>query len=270
MAKKKRYLIETSAVRAALGETPPQHSRHFEEETRDGGGLSTSVYIRMEFLRRWIRHYANFALQVDHFQNLSHAINYESESFHSRDLKALLHLLAHVSARERQPTGREAAKEIAHIAVTTLRKFDRRFASYTANSCGCKIGTRAFCPDFNNLFAELREFVRSWCIQDSCKINRFLNLGKPSNASKLLDRTEISDDTSAGKALAELKRKGKAVTCKDCQKIGDIVIALEQQAAWCLVHIDSAFNILCEATGRSHKAIKSVKAVEGDVPRRQS
>ena len=266
MSKKKRYLIETSAVRTAIRVTTPRHSQHFEEATRDGE-LSTSIYIRMEFLRRWIRCYAQMALRVDHFRNVSYAINHESESFRPRDLKTLLHLLSALFASGKELSGREASKEIVHIAVTTLYKFDRRFRSHTPNTCGCKAGGREFRPDFTNLFEDIRTFVRSWNnVEEDCGIQRFLNLGKPSRASKLLELTEVSNDTKAGKSLAQLKHKGKAITCKDCLKIGDIVIALEQQAAWCLVHIDSAFDILCAATGRNHKKIESVRRVDGSMP----
>ena len=265
MGKKKRYLIETSAVRVAIGETTPEHSRHFEEAISDGE-LSTSIYIRMEFLRRWIRYYAQMALRVDCFRNLSHAVNHESESFSARDLKTLLHLLSALSASGKEFGGREAAKEIVHIAVTTLYKFDSRFRSQAPNTCGCKTGGREFRPDFSKLFEDVRAFLRSWYVGEGCGIQGFLNLGKPSRASKLLELHQIRDDTSAGKALAQLKHKSDTITCKDCQKIGDIVIALEQQAAWCLVHIDSAFDILCAATGRNHKKIGSVRGVEGSRP----
>ena len=40
------------------------------------------------------------------------------------------------------------------------------------------------------------------------------------------------------------------------------VIALEQPASCRLVHIDAAFDDLCRATGRRHRVIKSVAAVE--------
>ncbi len=265
MSTKKRYLIETSAVRAAIEETTPKHSRHFEEATRDGE-LSTSVYIRMEFLRRWIRYYLRIALIVDCFQNLPHALNYESESFSARDVKTLVHLLSALCASGKEMSGREAAKEIVHIAVVTLCKFDRRFRSRSPNSCGCRMGGKEFRPDFSNLFEEVRAFVRASLTEDGCGIEAFLNLRKPSKASKLLELSEVAEGTSAGKFLFKFKQNGKAITCKECQKIGDIVIALEQQRAWCLVHIDKAFDVLCAATSRTHQRIKSVKAVEGSAP----
>ena len=112
---------------------------------------------------------------------------------------------------------------------------------------------RNFVPDFSTLFENVRTFLRSLQIEDGCKIDKFLNLRKPSKASKLLELSDISEKMSAGKALAKLKETGKGITCNDCKKIGDIVIALKQQAAWSLVHIDSAFDILCQATGRDHK-----------------
>lgn len=264
--KKKRYLVETSAVRAAIAETTPRHSRHFLEVTNDGE-LSTSLYIRMEFIRRWICYYLAVALKVDFFNNVRDALSFESETFSPRDLKTLVHLVSVLYGNGKDVRGTEAAKEIIHIAVTTLHKFDRRFRSQTPNSCGCKRGGKALRPDFNNIFGDVREFLRAWASEKTCGLESFLDLRKPSKASKLLKINSVSEGTSSGKYLAKFKETGQPITCKECAKIGDIVIALEQHAAWCLVHIDSAFDALCKETGRPHIRIKSVKAIEEDVPK---
>jgi hypothetical protein len=219
----------------------------------------------MEFLRRWIIYYLNFALKVDCYNNVKDAINYESESFKPRDLKALLHLLSNLYPNSKQVSGREAAKEIVHNAVTILRRFDRRFRDRTNNSCGCRLGGKDFRPDFSNLFEDVCGFLQYCQMVNDCGIERFLKLHKPSEASKLLESDEVSKKTAAGKSLLKFKQNGIHITCKECQKIGDIVIALEQRPAWCLIHIDSAFDILCSVTNRDHVRIQSVKAIEGNI-----
>ena len=149
MPTKKKYLVETSAVRVALDETTPKHFCHFKEVTEDGD-LATSIYIRMEFIRRWIAYYARMALKVDHYGNLSHAISHESESFSPRDLKTLIHLLSRLFASGKEVSGRTAGKELVHLAVVTLLKFDRRFRSRVSNSCGCRLGGKEFRPGFQH------------------------------------------------------------------------------------------------------------------------
>ena len=49
---------------------------------------------------------------------------------------------------------------------------------------------------------------------------------------------------------------------QDHATIGDALIALEQPASCCLVHVDAAFDDLCRATGRRRRAILSVAACE--------
>jgi len=74
MAKrKKKYLIETSAVSAALGESSSVHCAHFAETTADGS-LHTSVYVRKEFILRWITKDIDLAFQIDHFDSVSDAL----------------------------------------------------------------------------------------------------------------------------------------------------------------------------------------------------
>jgi hypothetical protein len=68
--------------------------------------------------------------------------------------------------------------------------------------------------------------------------------------------------TASSRIKSTPGRKSRSTT----PKIGDTVIALEQQAAWSLVHIDSAFDVFCEATGRNHKKVESLRAIEGSKP----
>jgi hypothetical protein len=61
---KTKYLIETSAVRPALGSSTTAHHQHFAEQVK-GGSLWTSTYIRMEFIRRWFCDMVRIALTIE-------------------------------------------------------------------------------------------------------------------------------------------------------------------------------------------------------------
>jgi hypothetical protein len=67
---KKKHLIETSAVPVALGESTPAHCAAFQEAVADGT-QDTSVYIRKEFLHRWICYYIKMVFAVDQCGNLN-------------------------------------------------------------------------------------------------------------------------------------------------------------------------------------------------------
>jgi len=262
---KKKYLVETSAVPVALGGSTPAHCRHFGDAVSDGG-LYTSIYIRKEFIRRWIRDCIKMAFMIDHFQDLPSAMHYLNQEFSIRDVKTQNYLLAEmVQEKGAVNSGRDIAKEFARLAIWELRKFDRTFTGRTTNSCKCKIGGKELNVDFNHLFDDLRAFCLSVGVVTDCRVNAFLGLDRSGKASRLL-KGEGVEDTKSGKQLARLKANKKWITCKECATIGDAVIALDQPRAWCLVHIDQDFRVLCAATKREHRQILPLRAVEKGVP----
>src|SRR4051812_13586922 len=90
MAKKgKKYLVETSAVRPALGHSTPAPQEHFKEQVRDGT-LWASVYIRMECIRLWFCEAARLAFAVAHFDDVPAALTYLEQEFSQRRNKATL------------------------------------------------------------------------------------------------------------------------------------------------------------------------------------
>ena len=159
------------------------------------------------------------------------------------------------------------AKEIGRIAVKNLKQFDRRFPSKIQNSCGCKTGGKSLEVDYNRFYEDLRLFVESVDNVPDCPINGFLGFGTGHGRAETLLKHPGVDKTKSGENLATLVSKQKWIDCKSCEKIGDAVIAIEQPSSWTLTHIDADFNVLCEATGRSHKPIKSLRAVDADAPR---
>lgn len=265
--KKRKYLIETSAVPVALRESTPAHCSHFADAVADGN-CWTSIYIRKEFICRWIRSYIRMAFAVDYFQDLPTALYNLEQDFGIRDVKTSLHALAILLERKGSiENSREMAKELARLAIGSLRKFDRRFRSRTSNSCGCKIGGKELRVDFNHLFEDLRAFIDSIKEVDDCPINEFVGVGGNRLAGKLLKGHDVASKTKSGKNLQALHDTGKWITCHRCKTIGDAVIALDQPPSWCLVHIDKDFEILCPAVDRKNKLIQPERAIDNDVPK---
>src|SRR5450631_699978 len=93
MKKKTKYLIDTSAVRAALGTSTPPQNKHFAEEV-EGGELYSSLYLRMEFIRRWFCDAARVAFTIDQCTSLSHAMIVLEQEFRPRDIKGVLAIIA--------------------------------------------------------------------------------------------------------------------------------------------------------------------------------
>ncbi len=263
---KKKYLIDTSAVPAALGESTPAHCQHFRDAVADGQSY-TSIYIRQEFIRRWILYCIKMAFRIDHFQDLPSAMHHLNQEFSIRDVKTQNYLLAEMLRKKGSVhSGRAMAKEFGRLAVGQLKKFDREFARRTSNSCKCKVGGKELKVDYNQMFDDLLDFRRLFDPVDDCKVNDFLGLATTGKGARLLQKDRV-EETKAGRQLAKLKAGKKSITCTQCRRIGDAVIALDQPPSWCLAHIDEDFSVLCKATGRQNKKILSERAVDNDVPK---
>lgn len=260
---KSKYLVETSAVRPALGSSTTAHNRHFAAQV-EGGSLWTSTYIRMEFIRRWFCDLVRIALTIEQCDDVADALVLLEQDFRPRSVKGTLAGIA----RLLQETGairnrRMAAEEVASAAVRWLKLFDKVFPGRIPNRCRCQIGGQTPQVDYNRLLDDLRAFYESFLTPvTDCEVNAFLDLGNPRGRTAVLLKDARVRRLAVGRRLADLRDHATWVTCKECSAIGDPVIALEQPPSWRLVHLDASFNDLCRARGRPHKQIESVKAIE--------
>lgn len=263
MSKKLKYLIETSAVRAAVGPTTTRQREHFEEVV-DDGTLFTSVYIRMEFIRRWICTCIYAALVVAQCRSVSEALIILEQDFSSRNVKADLAVISeHLTRLGVLQDQQSASEELGRTAVEWLRRFDKVFRSRITNKSNCKRGGRELDVDFNTLLSDLHRFYESFVdpVTD-CEINRFLNLSNAnSEASKLLNSVTDREVPSC-KHLRKYQQSKKWITCKECERIGDSAISLELSRSWHLIYLDGAFNHLCAARGMIGTQLKSIPALE--------
>jgi len=266
MTEKPTYLLDTSAALVSLGESTPAHCRHFAAAVADGE-LHTSVYVRKEFIQRWILGYVRMAFAVYQSSNVSDALFDLSQDFSIRDVKVQSHAIA-LLLKEKGAieNSRTAAIELGRLAFGELKKFDRRLRSRIPNLSGCRIGEQRLTLDFNRFFQDLRAFVESVEPVEGCDVNEFLGFTTNGHACRLLEAQDVQQKTKAGKQLAKLRDQGKWITCKECATIGDAIIALEQPATHCLVHIDNDFKILCTALGRRNKPILSERGVKKLTP----
>ena len=264
--KNKKFLVETSAVRPALGDSTPEHCRHFREQV-EGGTLFTSVYIRMEFIRRWVCDAIRMALVISQCSDVAEALCILEQDFSPRSVKGALAVIQRCLRESGSMDNTSAAaEEVGRLAVLWLKRFDKVFPARINNVCKCKIGGRSLDDiDFNHLLDDLHTFRETFLVPvTDCEVNAFLDLGTSrSRVAPLLEDAGVLK-TKPGEKLEQLRVDGKWITCKECATIGDAVTALEQPASWCLVHLDGAFNDLCRARGRSHLQIKSVIATQKD------
>jgi hypothetical protein len=264
MSRKAKYLIDTSAIRAALADSTTSHNQHFQSVVGNTD-LYVSVYIRMEFIRRWFCDYVRLALAIDQFRSVSDALVFLEQDFKINNIKGVLAAISKIlSQNGLMENNRAAAEEIASLAIASLRMFDKVFPSRIANLCRCQIGGLTPSVDYNDLLKDVRDFYEKFRIPvTDCEVNDFLKLRHPpkSRAKPIL----VDQGCKKLKVVQNLKEfsdRATHVTCTECSRIGDSIIALEQPMSWCLVHLDNSFNDLCRVLGRTHKQIKSVVAIQ--------
>jgi hypothetical protein len=264
MAKKpEQFLVETSALRPALGDSTPRQCGHFREEV-GGGRLFTSAYIRMEFLRRWVCDAIRLAVLIGQSSAVADALTVIEQEFRPRKLKSTLAVLGKfLREAGTLPNSRAVALEVGRLAVRWVQTFDEVFPTRVANRSRCRIGAMTPQVDFNCLLEDLVSFRDAFLTPiTDCEVNAFLGFGTGrGRAAALLEDAGVAG-LPVGERLRVLDESQTWITCRECATIGDVIIALEQPAACCLVHVDTAFHDLCRATGRRHKGIKSVAAAE--------
>lgn len=219
----------------------------------------------MEFIRCWFCELARIAFTIEHLDDVQDALVYLEQDFSQRRNKADIAAIGSF-VKEIGPLRncRAASEEFAGLALRWLKKFDFLFPSRITNLCGCQIGGKTPRIDYNRLLKDLHEFYASFSTPvTDCEVNAFLGLGDAKGrAARTPDDPAIP---KLAKSLSEYHQKKKWITCTECSRIGDTIIALEQPASWSLVHTDHSFNDLCRVLKKDHVQILSVGAIHSEL-----
>ncbi|TWU06242.1 hypothetical protein Pla52n_19630 [Stieleria varia] len=262
--KKRKILVETSAVRSLVGPTTSKHRSLFQDRYRDSRVYS-SVYIRMEYVRRWVCSMITIALAVSRHRSVPEALVYLEQDFSIREVKSYLACVAEVLGQcGAMNDTRAAAEEIGRCAFHWAERFDRLLGSQIQNRSRCMRGNNQLqITSFETLMDELAQFhIRFSTPVFDCDVNDFLKMDDPrSQCHRLLDSL-TEKEVSCLKTLREYVEKKTCVTCTQCERIGDLVISLEQTKSYTLVHTDNSFSHLCDARGMPHEVLPSVRGTE--------
>lgn len=282
MSARRKLLIESSAVPAAVGRTTEAHRARFEKICGDST-LHTSTYIRKELLRRWVVDYIHLAQVIAESPSVADALRRLSHDFSGRAKGSYLNALADLEVlrtRCADPSDvRQVARKCAHAALQIVWDFDDVFESRIENKSACRIGNLEVPADGNDLIDALVAFCERLGepVRD-CAVNTFLDFGNADgHVAKLLACKEVARLKKTREPLAKFAAQGQWITCYECAQIGDAVIAMEHaaQAApseYRLVHTDHAFDRYCPCLGLGHERMPAAVAVDrpaevtGDAP----
>lgn len=264
MAKQNKLLIETSAVRAKVGPATKAQEQAFD--TLAGSSrLYTSTYIRMEFIRRWVCDQITIAVTVSRFRDVKDALVYLEQDFSSRSVKSYIACIASMlSERKAFDNPKLAAEELSRNAYHWLRRFDKCFPSRTQNKTRCQRGgSEMQIGSFATILADLAKFQIAFKtpILD-CEVNAFLKLNDSRSESVKLSKLVNEKQVACIKHLHKFAASSKPLTCTECERIGDLLISLEQTRTYSLVHTDGSFDFLCNARGMPHLKLASVRGAQ--------
>lgn len=261
----RKYLIETSAVLAAVSLSTKAHARHYADAVRDGQQW-TSVYIRKEFIAGFFCELVYVASFIAQRTSVKDALNLLTQRYSIRAIKVdLIAISQLLEQRRAMDNPNIAAEEIGRLAINWLKTFDKMFRDRIPNECGCRIGHKRPTIDYNTLLKDLSDFYEDFTEPvDDCPVSDFVGIGDTVGRGQRLVAEKTTNRLDSVKNLAKLLAAGARFVCDDCRKIGDAVIALEQPADVCLVHLDRAYTKFCPFLKREHKHIKSATALDNE------
>lgn len=257
-----RYLIESSIVRSVIGVGSKAQAALVANQV-GANRMSSSTYLRMEFVRGAICPMAEMAAVIRNSDSIKYAMNFLSNTFKVRNAKIYVVVAGILLEKSIPRTPKAWAETVASEAIKWLRRFDAKLKDRTRNYCACERGGWTFEIDYNRLLNELSmaclEFKEPVA---NCGVNRFLDLGNSkSEASQLIAKIPPKGVLAVDE-LRELQKAQMVISCGECKKIGDAIIALEQPRSVHLLYSDKAFDTLIAATGTTGTKVPSPVAAE--------
>lgn len=267
-----KHFLDSSVVRPYLfgGSIYRQYFRTQFGDDR----VYISEYVRMELIRGYLIPLMNFyfVLDMPHHETVGDAISEMSNTFKSREQKAILQLTADICrARDVDLNDmRDKSKALRYLAgyIRRIELFLRKgFTNLGVNMTRCARCWANFGDDaasdkeslthFHTRFQDKRK------CRSNCRIDHFLTERYSGEINALLAYADslAPRSSTANRGFLQtadqlrhaLVNQAQNCSCDQCAKIGDAVIALEAPSDMQLEHTDHAFDHLCKVLYKPHK-----------------
>jgi hypothetical protein len=270
------HLLDSSVVRPMLLGTRA-YQQYFATQFQDQP-CYISPYIQMEMYRSYLRNVIEFyfTLRLSTIENFSDALTFWSNRYQGSKHKAVQQLVAQL-LRDRFSTPSLDTKESAIQAIEILMdefidNLQSQFRQINTDSTQCARASIQFEVDWNgreripvDQSQKLSEFAAKFddvsTCRSHCRIHDFLL-----NDHRMIVETYVKqaeelqkNDASRGfltivTTLKTILERGESVcSCKCCERIGDVVIALDAPRHLQLEHTDQAFDYLCAPIAQPHR-----------------
>ncbi|MGH7139300.1 MAG: hypothetical protein ACREHD_26440, partial [Pirellulales bacterium] len=227
--------------------------------------------------RRWFVDFVHAAQVFDVAESVEEAWRLLSQAFSGREKSSYGNLMADLErcrAHCANPGDhRQIARKIAELALQLVWDFDDVLERRISNASCCQIGDLTPPSEGNRLVPSLGRFCREFCepVMD-CGVNGFLAFeGNDTAVRKIIASDLMAKNKKYAEPLASYQKNRAHITCRECGRIGDAIIAAEHAAQmdadeYCLLHVDHAFDRYCECLGLKHEKMPAAIALE-DLPR---
>ncbi len=270
------HLLDSSVVRPMLLGTRA-YQKYFATQFQDQP-CYISPYIQMEMYRSYLRNVIEFyfTLRLTTIESFSDALTFWSNRYQGSKHKAVQQLVAQL-LRERFSAPDLHRKESAIQAIEVLidefiETIQSQFRQISTDSTQCARASIQFevdCKgreripvDYSQRMAEFTaKFDDVSTCRSHCRIHDFLLndhrtiLETYVKQAEELQKNDVSRGflTIVNTLKMVLERGESACSCNCCERIGDVVIALDAPRHLQLEHTDQAFDYLCPPVAQPHR-----------------
>jgi hypothetical protein len=263
------YFLDASVARPMLLATQA-YQQYFEEQLGDKP-CYISPYVQMEVTRSYLRNIIEFyfILRSPQVPNLSDCLTFWSNRFQTSKHKAIQQMIAQLIRNADNPEvfrDKQACLiEIERIMRLFVDSLQTIFTNTKKDSTNCARATLELNINAEDFVGELTRFAGAFddverC-RSLCRIDQFLLDDYQADVKAYVQQKDSLSQNSysrgflkIAKALEDVLNRGAdACSCRQCERIGDAVIALDAPRYIQLQHTDHSFDYLCPPIQQAHR-----------------
>jgi hypothetical protein len=264
------YLLDSSVVRPMLLGTST-YQQYFVAQFQDQP-FHISPFVRMEMYRSYLRNVIEFysTLDLPGINSFSDALTFWSNRYQGSKHKAIQQLIAKLFSQNTHEISLQTKESSRSAIVALIQEFIRdvqtQFLLLDTNMPQCARALVTLEPDGEEDFVEtMAQFTDAFddvtTARRQCRIHDFLLQDHRASLEAYRKEAEAQPKTSASRGFIAivdtlkiiLEQGESACSCKCCERIGDVVIALDAPRHLQLEHTDQAFDYLCPPIGQPHR-----------------
>jgi hypothetical protein len=264
------HFLETTVARSMLLSSQA-YQRYFSAQF-DGEACYSSSYVQMEIKRSYVRNAIKFyfLLRLQTISTIGDALSIWSNHFQGSKHKAVEQLLAQLIMAHAFDSTRPQDKDIAlqvigHHILQFMTILQGQFLEWQQNSAQCFRAGVPFQVDENNMAEGFKQFLDDFddvkTCRSRCAIDHFILERHRLTVEAYVQQAAGLPKNSTTRGFIKIAERLKetlnqgatSLSCKRCEQIGDVVIALDAPRHMSLEHTDHAFDYLCPAISQPHR-----------------